>query len=275
MRIAVVAPARAITKAVAEQVTALAAERFDGRAALDFAPQCFAQAGHFAGDDDARADALIAAANDPEVDAVWFAAGGYGSGRLLDRVLSALTDPARAKTYLGYSDAGFLLGALYAAGFERVVHGPMPNDVKREGGAEAVVRSLGFLLDPKTAPLEAFLAPGDRAAAFNLTILSHLIGGPHEPDLAGHVLMVEEVCEHHYRIDRALIHVLSSPNVRRIAGLRLGRCSDIPENDIPFGADEEAIAQRACAQAGVRYLGRADIGHDAANAIVPFGAWRG
>ena len=56
-----------------------------------------------------------------------------------------------------------------------------------------------------------------------------------------------------------------------IAGLRLGRLGDVPENDVPFGHDEEAIAQHWCARAGIPYLGRADIGHDVDNKIVPFG----
>ena len=59
--------------------------------------------------------------------------------------------------------------------------------------------------------------------------------------------------------------------VEGIAGLRLGRISDIPDNDRPFGSDEVAIAQDWCRRSGIPYLGRADIGHDAANKIVPFG----
>ena len=57
-----------------------------------------------------------------------------------------------------------------------------------------------------------------------------------------------------------------------LAGVRLGRISDIPENDRPFGQNEEEIAQYWCRRAGVKYLGRADIGHDGENKIVPFGA---
>jgi len=53
--------------------------------------------------------------------------------------------------------------------------------------------------------------------------------------------------------------------------LRLGRISEVPENDRPFGASEVEIAQYWCGKAGIEYLGRADIGHDAANTIVPFG----
>ncbi|MEX0645946.1 MAG: hypothetical protein WD076_11585, partial [Parvularculaceae bacterium] len=112
---------------------------------------------------------------------------------------------------------------------------------------------------------------GGKFAAFNLTILVHILACPWAPDLSGHVIMLEEISEHHYRIDRALGAILSNPSVRRAAGIMLGRCSDIPENDPPFLKTEEEIARFWCERCGVPYLGRADIGHDAANKIVPFG----
>src|SRR5947207_1914361 len=82
-----------------------------------------------------------------------------------------------------------------------------------------------------------------RAAAFVLTILASLIGTPWQPDLTGHVLMLEEVSEAMYRIDRTLFHVTSNPAIRRVAGIRLGRCSDIPENDPDFAMTEEEVAR--------------------------------
>ncbi|HSG55753.1 MAG TPA: hypothetical protein VLA45_09865, partial [Paracoccaceae bacterium] len=84
-----------------------------------------------------------------------------------------------------------------------------------------------------------------------------------------HVVLVEEVAEHLYAVDRLFFHV--TQHLRGVAGIRLGRVSDIPENDRPFGLSEEDIARYWCAKAGIAYLGRADIGHDAANRIVPFG----
>jgi muramoyltetrapeptide carboxypeptidase len=112
-------------------------------------------------------------------------------------------------------------------------------------------------------------------AAFNLTILSHLIGTPFEPHLADHILMLEEVSEPMYAIDRALFHVTSSPNMRKVAGLKLGRVSEVPPNDPPFGQDEEQVIRHWCEVSGIPYLGRADIGHDVENKIVPFGRWPG
>jgi muramoyltetrapeptide carboxypeptidase len=273
LRIAVVAPSSRASPEAAEQVLRLAAQLYPDRTPqIAFHPQCFASFGHFAGDDATRAAALVEVANSEAYDAIWFARGGYGSGRLIESVLPLLGPAARRKTYLGYSDPGALLAALYSQGFEHLAHGPIPQDILREGGEAAVARALAWLIDRDPTALEPSLAADPRpAAAFNLAILGSMVGTPWQPDLSGHVLMVEEVGEYLYAIDRLLFHVTSNPAIRRVAGLRLGRCSQIPDNDPDFGMTEEEVAQLWCARSGIPYLGRADIGHDADNKLVPFG----
>jgi muramoyltetrapeptide carboxypeptidase len=264
MRIGIVAPAGRIDPALVERLFALAS----GRAELVVHPQCFLSDGHFAGSDAARAAALLDYANDPAIDAIWFARGGYGSARIVEHVLPRLGPAARRKQWLGYSDMGTLLGALYGAGFQRIAHGPMPADLRRDGGEAAVLRALDWLVNRSRGAEEP---SAGRRCAFNITILAHLIGTPWQPDLSGHVLMLEEVSEYHYAIDRALAQITAHPNIRRVAGIKLGRCSQIPENDVDFDMDEVAIAEHWCGLAGIPYLGRADIGHDPANKVVPFG----
>ena len=272
--IGVVAPAARIDAAIAEAVTALAERLYPRRPpVLRFHPQCYLSAGHFAGTDPERAAAVIEVANDPAIDAVWFVRGGYGSNRIVERVLPALGAAAREKIYLGYSDIGTMLAALYGAGFPRVAHGPMATEIPRRNGAEAVTRALRFLVEGDATTIEASVGAAP-TAAFNITILSHLIGTPLQPDLAGHVLMLEDVGEAMYRIDRALWHITSNPAIRRVAGIRLGRCSLITANTPDFGQDEETVARHWCAVSGIPYLGRADIGHDTDNKVVPFGTWR-
>ncbi len=263
MRIAVVAPSNSISPQVPPRVQALAAARYgDAAPEIWFHPQCFLSAGHFAGPDTARADALVEVANDHAVDAVWFGRGGYGANRIAGSAIARMSGAACDKPFLGYSDAGFMLAGLLAAGMGRPVHAPMPGDITRQGGEAAVARSLDWLLAPAPAPRPQ--------VAFNLTVLSNLLGTPLEPDLAGRVLMIEEVDEAMYRIDRTLFHVTSSANVRRCAGVMLGRCAPIPPNKPDFGLSEDAAVEFWCHRAGIRWLGRADIGHDAGNAVVPF-----
>ncbi|KZX55385.1 LD-carboxypeptidase [Erythrobacter sp. HI00D59] len=265
VRIAICAPGKRLKRDRADMVEALVAGRDD--VSLHFHEQCFAENGHFAGDDGVRLRALVDCANDPAFDAVWFAMGGYGSNRIAAQAIAQMNAAARAKSYLGYSDTGFLLGALYRNGIGRVAHGPLAGDIRREGGEGAVERALDWLKGHVSG-----LEPGldERpTVAFNLTTLAMLVGTDLAPDLGGHVVLIEEVAEHLYAVDRMLFHV--TQHLKGIAGLRLGRISDVPDNDRPFGTDEVAIVEDWCARSGIPYLGRADIGHDAANKIVPFG----
>jgi len=266
VRIAVVAPSCPLKREAAEGVEKIAAERGDCEILIH--PQCFLSDGHFAGPDETRLAVLREVMADASIDALWFARGGYGSNRIAEAALSGLPGPARTKYYMGYSDAGFLLAGLYKAGVE-VAWGPMPQDVLRDGGDNAIHRALNWLVSRDASALEPHIqAP---AMAFNLTVLSNLLGTSLEPDFAGIDLMIEDLGEHLYRTDRTMFHVTASPNIRQVARLRLGRVADILENDPGFGTDEVAIVEDWCARSGIPYGGRADIGHDARNRVVPFG----
>ena len=270
MRIAVVAPSSRFSEKAADRVRALAAADFP-EAELVFHPQCFLADNHFAGSDKDRTDALVEVANDPAIDAVWFARGGYGACRIAEPALARMGPSARNKTYLGYSDGGYLLAGLYRAGFPSLAHGPMPQDIMRDGGDSAVARALAWLTRRSPDSLEPGLDAGRAHAAFNITVLGLLLGTALEPDLADHLLLIEEVSEHMYRTDRAMFHLTGNSAIRKVAGIRLGRCNDIVENDPDFGQSEEEVVRYWCGRAGIPFLGRADIGHDSANHIVPFG----
>ncbi len=268
-RIAICAPSTPFTPEDALRVSALAAAEFPQHA-LHFHPQCFAIDGHFAGPDALRLAAFLECANDPAFDAVWFARGGYGANRIAENAISQLGPAAQDKQYLGYSDSGTLLGTLYREKIGLSVHAPMPADIRREGGEAAVRRTLAYL----SGDVSGLEASQDQhpTVAFSLMTLAMLCGTPLMPNLAGHVVMVEEVAEYLYAVDRLFFHVTA--HLGGIAGLRLGRVSDVPENDRLFGAEPEQIARHWCDRHSISFLGAADIGHDAANKIVPFGLAR-
>jgi muramoyltetrapeptide carboxypeptidase len=268
MRIGVVAPSCPLKRDAAQQVEALAA-----RPGLELVihPQCFSESGHFAGTDEERLAALREMMADESVEAIWFARGGYGSNRIAGAAVRDLPPAALAKTYVGYSDGGFLLAALHKAG-ARVAHGPMVQDIARAGGEAAVARVLDWLGSGSPEGLEPDL--DGPAFAFNLVVLSSLMGTPLEPDFTGAELLIEEVDEELYRIDRFLFHVTSQPGFARVRQLRLGRCL-IKDNDRPFGAELEAVVRFWCERSGVAFGGRADIGHDSLNRIVPFPSCNG
>jgi len=268
MRIGVVAPSGRFAAAAVEPVRAQAEAM---GVELVVHPQCLLGEGHFAGSDADRLAAFVEVANDPAFDAIWFARGGYGACRIAEEAVAALGPAARDKIYLGYSDAGYLLAGLYRAGFPRLAHGPMVQDVLGDGGEAATARALGWLTTEDPAALEPALRPGERHAAFNLTVFGLLLGTPLEPDMSGHVLLLEDVAEHAYRTDRAMFHITAQPALRRLAGIRVGRISAVPPNDPDFGASGADLVRFWCARSGIPFLGLADIGHDAGNKIVPFG----
>jgi muramoyltetrapeptide carboxypeptidase len=272
IRIGVMAPGSPIATTIADRVREFVIDRFSNRLVeIYFHPQCFLASGHFAGDDSVRARAFLDIANDESFAALWFARGGYGACRIAEEVIPLLSDAARSKAYLGYSDAGSLLAALYKVGLAGVAHGPMPVDITRKGGDAAVGRALAYLIDRAPDAMEASVSPDIRTAAFNMAVLSQILATPLQPDLSGHVLMLEEVSEHMYRIDRLLFHITGNPGIRKVSGIMLGRCSSIPANDPDFGQSEEQVVRHWCGKSGIPYLGRADIGHDVNNKVVPFG----
>ncbi|MES2326713.1 MAG: LD-carboxypeptidase [Pseudomonadota bacterium] len=270
MRIAVVAPSCRLTEEAAEAVEALAARRADCELAIH--PQCFLSDGHFAGPDEARLAALSEVMADPSIDTVWFARGGYGSNRIAEAAVTDLSPAARGKRYMGYSDAGFLLAGFHKAGLE-VAWGPMPQDVVRSGGEAAVNRALDWLVRRDPTALEPAL--DGPAMAFNLTVLSNLLGTSLEPDFSGVELLIEDVGEHLYRIDRSMFHVTATPAIRSVRAIRLGRVTDILPNDPDFAGDEASIVEHWCKRSGISFGGRADIGHDVRNRVVPFPARNG
>lgn len=270
-KIGVVCASSRFSRERADAVEAWMAARYpDREVSVVFHPACFLQHGHFAGDDRARAESFIEYANDPRIDAIWFARGGYGSCRIAEAVIPRLNEVARKKRYMGYSDAGSLLAGMYKAGFRHLAHGPMASDSVRHD--ETAEGALAWLTTGRTDWIEPSLAvDGKPAVAFNLTIIDQLVGTALEPDLTGHVLMLEEVSEALYRVDRMMFHLTGQASIRKVAGIRLGRVSDVTPNDPDFGLTAEEIVRYWCARSGVPFLGAADIGHDGGNKVVPFG----
>ena len=269
MRIGVLAASSVANPDVIAPVSAFAAVAYP-EVDLVFHPQCYDHDGHFAGSDATRAAAFLQYANDPSIDALWFLRGGYGSNRILAEIMPKLGEAARHKTYMGYSDVGFLLGALYARRIGRPVHGPMPADIRRRQGDATVARALAWMARRDRSALEPGLG-GQPAAAFNLSILTALIGTPYLPDLADHILIVEEVSEAMYAIDRMLFTMANATQLRSVAGVRLGAVTDVGENEPKWGETLEAMMTRWCRDMGVPYLGRAEVGHTQSNRVVPFG----
>lgn len=191
------------------------------------------QLGYLAGPDEARVADLNAALRNPDVRGIIAARGGYGCGRLLGLVdyEAARNDP---KVFVGYSD----LTALHCA-FARqaglvTFHGPMVESL----GQNLTRLTLDLFLRAitTTEPLDVLPMPADypppqvlgagRAtgilAGGNLSLVAGLMGTPYELDARGRVLMLEEVHEEPYRIDRMLRQLALGGKFGQAAGVALG-----------------------------------------------------
>ncbi len=275
IRIGIVAPGRRLNEATAHAIDELARQ-----SGLDVElvvhPQCHLNYGHFAGSDSVRLEAFVDFANDPKIDAIWFARGGYGAARLLAGLPGKLTPTALAKVYLGYSDAGFLLAGLTRLGCQFCAHGPLVADIDREGGQSAALRALTFLARVDASGIAAGLDKDTHNLAFNLTIVRSLLGTQWLPlsqgGLRNGMLWLEDVAEYAYATDRSMFQLASSQWFQsHIGTVRIGRFSHVPENDVTFPLTPEQSVRQWCQSVDVDVGSPADIGHDIANKIVPFG----
>ncbi|MGW6566677.1 S66 peptidase family protein [Streptomyces sp. NPDC054975] len=187
--------------------------------------------GHLAGSDDDRARDLQEAWCDPDVTAVLCARGGFGAQRMVDLIDWAAIRAAGPKVFVGYSDATALHEAFAVRAGLATLHGPM-------------VAAATFLKDPRTQEsLRATLfepdavrtlgldtarplAPG-RARGITLggcvSLLAAELGTPHaRPSARGGLLLLEDVGEEPYRLDRILTQLLRSDWLDGVAGIALG-----------------------------------------------------
>ncbi len=237
--------------------------------------------GFFSGTDEARVAELEAAFRDPETTMVLAVRGGYGCGRILDRIdFSLLTE--RPKIVCGYSD----LTALHAAIQRRCglvsFHGP--NLVaglgagEAENAAETEASFAMFsgqngceLMAPFQSRLQTLhtgVATG-RLIGGNLAVLVSLLATPDEPDYDGAILVLEDTGEAPYRVDRLLTQLRASGRLGKIAGAVLGYFSDYDEDDRPT-ADE--VLAEFFVPLGVPVIAGAPFGHEHPNLPLPMGA---
>jgi muramoyltetrapeptide carboxypeptidase len=239
-------------------------------------PHVHAQHGYFAGDDTLRAADLRAMLTDPEVSAVWFARGGYGTARILDSVPWRVLK-RRPKLMIGYSD----LTALMLATVERTghvcLHGPMVTELGRDAAYHA--GSLRRLLAGEPLVMRVrkrqVLCHGKRRGRLmggNLTVLAHLMGTRYAPDLSGSVLFIEEVGEEAYRIDRLLTHLRMAGVLRKLSGVLVGKCS-VPATDRVFPGDRTLgeILSEFFVPLGVPVVTDIPAGHGAGKWTLPIG----
>lgn len=201
--------------------------------------------GYLAGDDAARAADLQAVLDDPAIDAVWFARGGYGTARLVDR-LELARFRRRPKLLFGYSDLAALFAPILNTTRTVCLHGPMvgslgnPRSYHRPS-LRALLAGRGVSRGIRPRDVLAEGRASGRLLGGNLTVLAHLLGTPHAPDTDGAILFLEEIGEEAYRIDRLLTHLRQAGALRGIRGVLVGQMI-VPATTRAFPPDREVRA---------------------------------
>ncbi len=232
-------------------------------------PEALTGWGYLADTDERRRAELQAAWLDPECRAIVCARGGYGTARLLERW--QWPELERPKWLVGFSDATNLLWSLYSLGIISV-HGPVLATLAAEP-PESVNRLFDLLAAKPVPSLQGqpwiggvgrgVLLPG------NLTVATHTLGTPWQPELRGVILALEDVTEAPYRIDRYLTQWRAGGHLQQIQGIALGRFSRC-EAQAPSWSVVEVLRDRLL-DLGIPVVADLPFGHDGENTALPVG----
>ncbi|WP_422736186.1 S66 peptidase family protein [Micromonospora sp. WMMD729] len=242
------------------------------------APNAYARHGYLAGTDDLRAADLNAAFADPAIRGVICTRGGYGAQRIVDAIDMAAVrrDP---KVVAGFSDITALQLALWRGARLAGVHGPgaaWRDERTPLRSAESLHAAL-MTTEPVTVeavPTEETFdvrVPGRATGTLlggNLCLIAASIGTPDLPDLTGAVLLIEDVQEPPYKVDRMLTHLRRAGALDGLAGVAVGQFTDCGDGWDTTIVD---VLTERLGDLGVPVLGGLPIGHGQDQLTVPVG----
>ncbi len=243
--------------------------------------------GYLAGADAERIDEFNQALADPETTAILPIRGGYGAARIIDQI-DYTSMANRPKLLCGFSDITAIHAAMHRYAGVATFHGPNLQD--GIGRAERLPLSVaasywralkGPTTDDTPAPTTTFAKATTLVAGScegplvggNLAVLCGLIGTPFEPDTSGAILLLEDIGEVPYRIDRMLAQLRLAGKFESLVGVLLGHFTDFTTSGSSADANQQMdeLWQRYFAHLGVPVLANYPIGHTTCNMTVPLG----
>lgn len=242
------------------------------------APNAYARKGYLAGDDALRAADLNAAFDDPEIRGVLCTRGGYGAQRIVDAIDMAAVrrDP---KVVAGFSDITALQFALWRGARLATVHGPGAawlDERTPRRSAESLHAAL-MSTEPVTVTREPaeetapVLVPGTATGPLiggNLCLVVSSLGTPDMPDLTGAILLIEDVGEPPYKVDRMLTQLRRAGALYGVAGVAVGQFTNCADAWPVTVAD---VLVERLGDLGVPVLGGLPVGHGIGQLTVPVG----
>ena len=233
----------------------------------------------FAGTDEKRLKALQGALDDPEIKAIWFARGGYGTGRLLP-YLDWSKFRENPKWLIGFSDVCELhFWANNELGIN-TLHGPMCLHLSIPESKDGIDRVFKQIMGEKIrltwshiAPFEEETSVTGKLIGGNLTMLHNCQHLFTKQDLSNTLLLLEDVGEYYYRIDRMIWSLRRSGILNQVKALCLGGFSNMLDNeDETFGQSVFEIVSHASRDINLPIFSDLPIGHIPRNNPVVLGA---
>jgi muramoyltetrapeptide carboxypeptidase len=239
------------------------------------APHATESLGYLAGHDRDRLDDINRALRDPKTDAIWCLRGGYGMMRILSGIdYDALS--RAPKPIIGYSD----ITALHAAVQRRcglvTYHGPTARETLTDFSRDSLIRAVVEQTDscgvaPDAREINAGVAEG-RLVGGNLAVLASLCGTPFAPDLSDGIVILEDIDEPVYRIDRLLQQLMLAGAFNGCRAIAFGACIRCPD-DAGGGARQfDEVLGEIAESLGVPCLSGIPVGHIAEQWTIPLGA---
>ena len=196
---------------------------------------------YFSGTDEERLADFQQMLDDDEVKAVLCGRGGYGTGRIIDKI-DFRKFSKQPKWIIGYSDITVLHTHLYSNYYIASLHSPMAGAFNDGGYKNEYVLSIKNALEGKkikySVPVHEFNKKGQAIGELvggNLSLMAHLSGTDSDIKTRGRILFIEDVSEYSYNIDRMLHQLKRSGKLSKLAGLIIGGFTDMKDTERPFG----------------------------------------
>ena len=234
-------------------------------------------ANYFSGTDEERAGELQDMMDNPLIKAILFCRGGYGMGRIIDR-LNFKKFKKNPKWIIGFSDITVMHTHLFSQYKIASMHAPMAAAFNDEGFKNEYVQSLQTALkgnkgNYSCAP-HSNNKPGSATGKLiggNLALLANVIGTPSDFSTKNCILFIEDIGEYLYNLDRMLYQLKRSGKLEGICGLIFGGFTDMKDTERPFGKTMDEILQDISAGLEIPVCFEFPVSHSTKNVALKIG----
>jgi muramoyltetrapeptide carboxypeptidase len=229
----------------------------------------------FGGTKEERLTDFQQAIDDPDIDAIWIARGGYGTVQLIDAIDFSAFAKAESTIIIGYSDVTLLHGKLQSQGFSSI-HSFMPLELKDKPDSSLVSLRKALFGESQTIKIKnLFNIPRQLIKApivgGNLSILYSMLGSDTFPETRDHILFIEDIDEYLYHIERMMYSLKRAGKLNKLKALVIGGMTSMRDHEIPFGKNAVEIIQSITADYDFPILFDFPAGHIKDNCSIILG----